>query len=200
VALRQLGPTLLLTRRVMRAAEPTLRAASGTRPLTGPFDLASGIGDLLSSLIGEEKFIQSLFGADGYGVGPKTEDDVGLGSFAVELGTQAGYEGNDPERRFLRAVAVPTCEMFGVPIGPGCLSGVLGGAPFPRKEKGSGGGGDGAAGPGRGPAPAPSPAATGKEQHTPKGPKLPNLPELPGVPPPQLPPEAENLLDFLLGS
>lgn len=194
VALRTLGPSLRLTRKVLRAAEPTLRAASGSRPLTGPFDLAAGIGQLLTALLGEEQFIKSLFGANGYGVGAESEDDVGLGAPAVELGTQTGYEGNDPDRRFLRAVAVPTCEMFGVPIGPGCLNPILGGAPFPRRSAERGGRGE-ARTPTRGPAPAPG--AGGPEDDG-KGPDLPGLPE---VPPPQvqLPPDVQNLLDLLLG-
>ncbi len=71
-------------------------------------------------LLGNEPVLETLFGADAYGEpGPAHADDVGLGAVAVEGGDQSGYPGNDPERRFLRAVAIPSCELFGLPIAPG---------------------------------------------------------------------------------
>ncbi|MGI9020848.1 MAG: MlaD family protein [Solirubrobacterales bacterium] len=124
-ALDDIGPTLELTRRLMRMAEPTLEAAP-TRVLTAPFDLAAGVGTLLETLLGEPKLMKALFGADAYGEGPSRLDDVGLGAVAVDPGTVQGYGANDPERRFLRAALVLSCESFGVPIEPGCLADTLG--------------------------------------------------------------------------
>jgi phospholipid/cholesterol/gamma-HCH transport system substrate-binding protein len=121
-ALDDIGPTLVLTRKLLEAAEPTLEAAP-KRVLTAPFDLAAGVGQLLDVLLGEPTLMKALFGADGYGEAPSNEDDVGLGSVGVDPGTH--YAGNDPERRFLRAEVVLSCETFGLPIAPGCLLDIL---------------------------------------------------------------------------
>ena len=123
--LGDVSPTLAATRRLMVAATPTLRAAP-KRVLTAPFDIAGAAGKLLSTLLAQRDVIRSLFGADGYGRGPRSRDDVGLGAIAVERGNQLGYpQGYDPERYFLRADPVPSCEMFGLPIRPGCLEEAL---------------------------------------------------------------------------
>jgi virulence factor Mce-like protein len=151
-------PTLDLTARLLAASEPTLEA-NPKRVFTAPFDVASGIADLLDTLIGDPDLMRSLFGADTYG-GTKPgdfSDDVGLGSIAVERGTQAGYPSDyDPLRRFVRASAVPSCETFGVPIEPGCLSEILSGLRA-RGDQGAGGG----TGPGGGDGSGPGPSAGG---------------------------------------
>jgi phospholipid/cholesterol/gamma-HCH transport system substrate-binding protein len=126
--IEQVRPTLGLVERLFTASLPTLRAGP-SRVLTAPLDVAEATGELLHALVGSRQLQKSLFSADGYGHGPKSEDDVGLGAVGVEAGDQAGYEGNDPYRTFLRADAVITCETFGVPIRPGCLGSVLGKRP-----------------------------------------------------------------------
>lgn len=148
-------PTLDLTARLLAASEPTLEA-NPKRVFTAPFDIASGIADLLDTLIGDPDLMRALFGADTYG-GTKPgdfSDDVGLGAIGVELGTQSGYPADyDPLRRFVRASAVPSCETFGVPVRPGCLAEVLAGlrAGGRHGDGGRSGGGDGASGPLEGP-------------------------------------------------
>lgn len=153
----------------MRMAEPTLEAAP-TRVLTAPFDLAAGVGRLLETLLGEPKLMKALFGADAYGEGPSRLDDVGLGAVGVDPGTVEGYGANDPERRFLRAALVLSCESFGLPIEPGCLLDIL----TPRRAAAA----SGTAAEGR-PAPAPDRAARPDPDAPlvpPGGPSLPQRP------------------------
>ena len=107
--------------------------------LTAPLDIAAAAGAVLDALLGERELQKALFSADGYGHGPKAADDVGLGAVGVEEGTQAGYEGNDPDRRFLRAETVLTCESFGLPIAPGCLDRVLAGRAPSARGRAAGG-------------------------------------------------------------
>jgi phospholipid/cholesterol/gamma-HCH transport system substrate-binding protein len=145
-ALGAAEPTLDLVERLLRASEPTLEA-SPKHALTAPFDLAAGAGGLLDILLGDPALIQSLFGADAYGQGPSKDDDVGLGSLAVELGTQDGYPGNDPERRFLRAKPVLNCEVFGLPIEPGCLLDFLSNLSAPQTDRAAAPDGPAASGP-----------------------------------------------------
>jgi virulence factor Mce-like protein len=118
------GPTLRLVDNLLVKSLPTLRAAPD-RVLTAPLDIAAAAGAVLDTLIGDPKLQKALFSADGYGEGPKAKDDIGLGAVAAERGDQQGYEGNDPERRFLRAETVLTCETFGFPIRPGCLDAAI---------------------------------------------------------------------------
>jgi virulence factor Mce-like protein len=137
------GPTLSLVDNLLAKSLPTLREAP-SRVLTAPLDIAAAAGAVLDTLLGEEELQRSLFSADGYGEGPKAEDDVGLGAIGVEKGTQAGYEGHDPMRWFLRAETVLTCETFGLPIRPGCLAEAAGASA--RAADGDGGGRDGEGG------------------------------------------------------
>ncbi len=125
--LGDVSPTLALTRKLFVASKPTLKAAP-KRIFTAPFDIASGTGKLLSTLIGQKDVIRSLFGAEGYGRSPKNHDAVGLGGVGVERGNQQGYPANyDKKRFFLRASTVLSCESFGLRIEPGCLTALLGG-------------------------------------------------------------------------
>jgi phospholipid/cholesterol/gamma-HCH transport system substrate-binding protein len=164
------GPTLSLVDYLLTASLPTLRAAPA-RVLTAPLDIAAAAGAVLDALLGERDLQRALFSADGYGHGPKAEDDVGLGAVGVEEGTQVGYEGFDPARRFLRAETVLTCETFGLPIRPGCLNDAInatragGGGPSGgggnQGHGGSNGGNDGGGGAddgGGAPQPGPGPA------------------------------------------
>jgi hypothetical protein len=66
--------------------------------------------------------LRTLFGADSYGTAPGNADDVGFAATAVESGNQSGYESTDPARNFLRTTIVLSCQMFGLPIAPSCLS------------------------------------------------------------------------------
>ena len=128
VILDEVEPTLDLVTKLLVASLPTLRT-NPKRVFTAPFDLTAGLGAVLTTLIGDPTLIDSLFSADCYGgrvPGCDSSDDFGLGAIAVQDGSSApGYEGNDPERFFIRASAVPSCETFGVPIEPGCLADVL---------------------------------------------------------------------------
>jgi phospholipid/cholesterol/gamma-HCH transport system substrate-binding protein len=125
--LGDVSPTLALTRKLFVASKPTLKAAP-KRVFTAPFDVASGTGKLLSTLLGQKDIIRSLFGAEGYGRAPKNHDAVGLGAVAVERGNQSDYPADyDRKRFFLRASTVLSCESFGLRIEPGCLTSLLGG-------------------------------------------------------------------------
>jgi phospholipid/cholesterol/gamma-HCH transport system substrate-binding protein len=141
------APTLDLVENLLTASLPTLREAP-SRVLTAPLDIAAAAGAVLNALLGERKLQEALFSADGYGHGPKAEDDVGLGAVGVERGTQAGYpEDYDPDRRFLRAETVMTCESFGLRIEPGCLNDAIAAArhrPVDQPGSGAAGGPEGA--------------------------------------------------------
>ena len=156
--MRAAAPTLELTENLLVASLPTLREAP-SKVLTAPLDIAAAAGAVLDTLMGEPELQKALFSADGYGHGKKSEDDVGLGAIGVELGTLTGYEGNDPERRFVRSETVVTCETFGLPIAPGCLGEALARMRAPDRPDaaetrsgadGGGGGGGGQAGSGAG--------------------------------------------------
>lgn len=125
VVLDRVGPTLDLTRRLLRAGEPTIKA-DPQRVVTGAFDLAPAISNLLTGVLGDEHTIKAQFGDDSGGLGPGTLDRSGLGAVAVEPGNQPGYPADHENRNFLRISAVLNCTMFGVPVEPGCLGRVLG--------------------------------------------------------------------------
>jgi phospholipid/cholesterol/gamma-HCH transport system substrate-binding protein len=156
--LADVSPTLALTRKLFVASEPTLQAAP-KRVFTAPFDVASGTGKLLSTLLGQKDIIRSLFGAEGYGRAPKNDGAVGLGAVAVERGNQSDYPaGYDRKRFFLRASTVLSCESFGLRIEPGCLTTLLGGgvpspSPSPHGHPASHHSSSGPAGSGTGAAP-----------------------------------------------
>ena len=129
VVLDHAAPTLELTRKLLRAGEPTIRA-DPTRVVTGPFDLAPATSNLLTGVLGDENTIKALFGDDSGGDGPGTLDRSGLGAVAVEPGNQPGYPADHQNRNFVRISAVLNCTMFGVPVEPGCLTGVV----LPRSQ------------------------------------------------------------------
>jgi virulence factor Mce-like protein len=142
--MNSVAPTLGLVENLLTESLPTLREAPG-RVLTAPLDIAAGAGAMLDALLGEKELQRGLFSADGYGQGPKAEDDVGLGAVGVERGTQAGYPDHDPERWFLRAETVITCETFGLRIAPGCLAEAAAARTRGGDDRdGGGGGGSGA--------------------------------------------------------
>jgi hypothetical protein len=113
-------PTLKLTRKLLRAGTPTIEA-DPKRVVTGAFDLAPAISNLLKGTIGNEHSIRALFGDDSGGVaGAGTLDEFGLGAVTTEPG-QPGYE----NRNWFRISAVLNCTMFGIPVEDGCLQDFL---------------------------------------------------------------------------
>ncbi len=211
--LGDVAPTLQLTQKLFVASEPTLKAGPH-RVFTAPFDIASGTGKLLTALVGQRDIVKSLFGADGYGKGAASRNDVGLAATAVERGNQQGYPSNyDRKRFFLRASTVLSCESFGVPIAPGCLtaalaksapesSGHTASAPRPAGEEHGGRPQTSApAAPGSSSAPAESPAERLRRrvqrivQGLPVGPPAGGAG---GAPKPD-PQSLRDLLDFVLG-
>jgi phospholipid/cholesterol/gamma-HCH transport system substrate-binding protein len=118
--LTRLTPTVASTASALEQGAPTIKAAP-EHVVTAPFDLAGDTDGLLKALLGNESVLKTLAGADGYGKAPENADDTGLGSIGVERGNQLGYTGNDPDRNFLRAMVVPSCEIFAVKIAPLCL-------------------------------------------------------------------------------
>ncbi len=157
VAIDEATPTLELMRKLLKAGEPTIKA-DPTRVVTGAFDLAPAVSNLLTGVLGDENTIKGLFGDDGKGTAAGTLDRFGLGAVSNEPGNQPGYPATNANRNMFRISAVFNCTMFGVPIEPGCLLDVIG----PRRRSaelqggsgGTGGGGqdgrtgDGGDGPG----------------------------------------------------
>jgi virulence factor Mce-like protein len=186
--------TLGLVDKLLVAARPTLEA-SPKRALTAPFDVAGSAGRLLNTLLGNKDLLPGLFGASDYGKGPAGNTRVGLAAMGVERGNQAGYPGDyDPLRYFLRAVTIPSCESFGLPIEPGCLARAAG-----RRSRASAR--EPASAPKRPAVPAPRLPQTAVPRPSPSLPRLPKLP----LPEAQLPEalerpveQARGLLDFLL--
>src|SRR5688572_27090219 len=125
VALDHAGPTLDLTRRLLKAGEPTIKA-DPTRVVTGAFDLAPAISNLLTGVLGDENTIKALFGDDGKGTAAGTLDRFGLGAVSNEPGNHMFYPADNANRNMFRISAVFNCTMFGVPVEPDCLLDILG--------------------------------------------------------------------------
>ncbi|HYF28491.1 MAG TPA: MlaD family protein [Baekduia sp.] len=106
-------PTLDLTRRLVRSATPTIEA-DPERVVTGPFDLAPAISNMLRGVLGEDETIEVLF-----------NEKFGLGAVAGEPGNQQFYPAEHAPRRWLRVSAVLNCEIFGARVRPGCLADLL---------------------------------------------------------------------------
>jgi ABC-type transporter Mla subunit MlaD len=174
VAIDTATPTLDLTRRLLKAGEPTIQA-DPTRVVTGAFDLAPAVSNLLTGVLGDENTIKGLFGDDGKGTASGTLDRFGLGAVSNEPGNQPGYPATNANRNMFRISAVFNCTMFGVPVEPGCLTDVIG--PRRRDAKlsgGSGGAGEGGQNGGRGDDgrggdTSPTPPGTGSDPRDPLG-------------------------------
>jgi hypothetical protein len=171
--------------------------------ITAPFELTGSVDDLLKTLLGNEDVLRTLFGAHAYGAAPGNAGDVGLAATAVETGAQSGYQQTDPARGFLRTTIIPSCQMFGFPVGPGCLSTAIAQMSKAQKRKPQ------SAGQAASPAPAPaSPLPSGSDaagSPPALGGALPAPPAEAPVPAPR--PGGGNgtgntsaLLDFLFGS
>lgn len=131
--LNDTGPVLDLSRKLLKAAKPTLEVGK-ERIVTGPFDLTGATADLLNAVLGGEDAFPALFGDDSYGVGEGTLGKRGFGAVAVEPGNLPGYPDSHADRNWLRVSAVINCEVFGVPVEPGCLANLL----APRGSSSSG--------------------------------------------------------------
>ena len=194
-------PTLQLTHRLLRAAGPTIEAGP-TRVVTGAFDLAPAISNLLRGVLGEDETIEVLF-----------NEKFGLGAASAEPGNQPGYPAEHADRRFMRVTAILNCEAFGAEIQPGCLVDLLGLARARAARAGEAGdrrartrdharGGAGGAAPdaARPKAPAPAPTA-GSPAPAPASP-APTAPAPPTGPAPASPAPSgqtiQSLLDYLL--
>jgi hypothetical protein len=94
--------------------------------VTGPFDLAPAVSNLLTGVLGDENTIKALFGDDGKGTAAGTLDRFGLGAVSNEPGNQPGYPASNVNRNMFRISAVFNCTMFGVPVEPDCLLDVIG--------------------------------------------------------------------------
>ncbi len=116
--------TLVLTKHVLKAAQPTLEIGK-KNVVTGSFDLIGATSDLLNSVLGGKDAFPALFGDDSYGHGEGTLGKRGFGSVAVEPGDLPGYPSSWKPRNWLRVSAVINCEVFGVPVHPGCLTEAL---------------------------------------------------------------------------
>lgn len=128
-------PTIALTRKLVRAAQPSLEV-SKERVVTGAFDLTGATADLLNTVLGGEDAFPALFGDDSYGVGEGTLGKRGFGAVAVEPGDLPGYPAAHADRNWLRVSAVINCEVFGRPVEPGCLAEVVAdGAPTKAAAK-----------------------------------------------------------------
>jgi virulence factor Mce-like protein len=198
-AVGKLNPTLGLTTHLLRQARPAL-AASPDHVITAPFELTASIDDLLRTLLGNEDVLRTLFGADAYGAAPGNANDVGFAATAVEAGAQSGYGGTDPARGFLRTTIILSCQMFGLPVAPGCLGDAI--DQMSKAQKRKPGGSQGAA-----PAPArvsPLPLGSDAAGSPPQlGEPLPKPPDQAPAPTPgggAPTKDASGLLDFLFGS
>jgi hypothetical protein len=103
--------------------------------ITGAFDLTGATADLLNTVLGGEDAFPALFGDDSYGVGEGTLGKRGFGAVAVEPGDQLGYPASHAPRNWLRVSGVLNCEIFGRPVEPGCLAGVLDSLPARQEAK-----------------------------------------------------------------
>jgi ABC-type transporter Mla subunit MlaD len=122
--LRDTRPTLQLTKQLLHAGAPTI-ASDPQRVVTGPFDLGPALANLLTGVLGDSHTFAALFGDDSGGEGKGTLGRQGLGAVTVEPGNQVGWPASYSDRNFLRISAVINCEMFGLPVKPGCLADVL---------------------------------------------------------------------------
>jgi ABC-type transporter Mla subunit MlaD len=124
-ALKEGAPTLDLTRKLLIAGTPTIEA-DPQRVVTGSFDLAPALSNLLKGILGGDDTIKAFFGDDKYGK-PENRPGFGFGFGAVssEPGNLDGYPADWKDRHFVRIDTIFNCETFGVSVGPGCLANLL---------------------------------------------------------------------------
>jgi phospholipid/cholesterol/gamma-HCH transport system substrate-binding protein len=124
-ALKEGAPTLDLTRKLLVAGAPTIEA-DPQRVVTGSFDLAPALSNLLKGILGGDDTIRAFFGDDKYGK-PENRPGFGFGFGAVssEPGNQSGYPADWKDRHFVRIDTIFNCQTLGLTIGPNCLSNFL---------------------------------------------------------------------------
>ena len=136
-------PTLQLTRRLLRAARPSLEIGND-RVVTGVFDFVGAASELINSVLGgtgdpeNDGAFPALFDDDSYGdPDAGTLGRRGFGAVAVQPGDLPNYEPEHANRNWLRVSAILNCGIFGAPTEPGCLADVIsgGGFPFPLKSE-----------------------------------------------------------------
>jgi virulence factor Mce-like protein len=191
-ALARLAPLLDRVRGASSDLRPLLRSTRrllvrGDTTLTG---LASGLRATRAAAPDMARLADALAPA-----APKISQ-----GFLVDFPDQAAESGRqlfdlfaDPRRSYWRGAAVLSCEAFGVPVAPGCLTRVLSSTRQVAQHAD------------HPPATASKPPPASAQPERPKRlPDLPALPQVPGVPP--LPDVTghthdaiDNLLDFLLG-
>ena len=191
-ALAQLAPLLDRVRGATSDLRPLLRSTRtllvrGEPTLAG---LAGGLRATRAAAPDTAKLTDALVPA-----APKIAEGflVAFPDQAAESGKQPFDSTADPRRAYWRGAAVLSCEAFGVPVAPGCLTRVLAGT---RR--------DATRDAGDPPAPPQAPAASAQPDRPGRVGDLPALPQVPGVP--SLPDIAgrakdtvDRLLDFLLG-
>jgi hypothetical protein len=106
------APTVALSGEVLRRGAPTLSALRKT-PLSALLNPTSGLFAALAPVL--SKMADGLFGSNKGG---------GLGGI-VSPGNDPLAPNVDPERDYLSAYLVLSCEIFGVKQGPGCLQQIL---------------------------------------------------------------------------
>lgn len=124
-ALRLGRPTLELTRRLLIDGAPTVKA-DPQRVVTGSFDLAPALSNLLKGILGGDDTIKGFFGDERNGAAESRPGfGFGLGAVASEPGDQPGYPGDWADRNFVRVGGILSCQTFALPVGPGCLANAL---------------------------------------------------------------------------
>jgi ABC-type transporter Mla subunit MlaD len=124
-AIRQGLPTLQLTRKLVVAGAPTIEA-DPQRVVTGSFDLAPALSNLLKGILGGDDIIKGFFGDDKNGAAESRPGfGVGLGAASSEPGNLGGFPGDWRQRNWVRFQGVLNCAVFGLPIQPGCLATAL---------------------------------------------------------------------------
>lgn len=124
-AVRQARPTLELTRQLLVAAAPAI-AADPQRVVTGAFDLAPALSNLLKGILGGDETIRGLFGDDKDGGAEDRKGfGFGLGAVTSDPGTYSDAPAGYRDRNFIRVTAGVTCQSFGVAVRPGCLTDLL---------------------------------------------------------------------------
>jgi virulence factor Mce-like protein len=191
-AARLASPTVELAGQALRHSAPALAALSHTT-FASLLNPTSGLFSALQPILGQ--LSDGLFGSNKGG---------GLGG-TVLPGNDITAPNVDPARDYLSAYLVVSCELFGVPVAPGCLTNILAtygksfahpaqhvaaktsppaSAPRPRSAAVT------PAGPGAAPA-APAIPAAGAPASTTTAPTA--------TPPPPAVPSLSSLLHFLLG-
>jgi virulence factor Mce-like protein len=144
IAAKLASPTIRLAGEALRRSAPALTALRNQR-VADLLNPTGGLFEALSPLLG--RLSDGLFGSAHGG---------GLGGVVLP-GNDALAPNVDPARAYLSAYLVISCELFGVPISPGCLTKIV--STYANA-------GRSAATPARGAGSAPTPTPTPTPSHT----------------------------------